>query len=199
MRAGIQPLEQLERYAYGSFRYLFKPMARPGWLRLESCMQLSGGLSDDASGWEKYRALLADQLRRTQGIEPGSEVKPSRGWAFGSEDFKARLVAEYNLTEETRAWEKSGANEVARIRWQKELDRLLAKLGKGQLDAAADRKSAPWKIAVAHQLKRTTTASNAWLAEALQMGHPSLVSQIMSLGRKNPERYAGHLARLTQI
>jgi hypothetical protein len=197
-RAGIKSLDQLESYPYGSFRYLFSPMARPPWLRMESCLLLSGGLSDDPAGWENYRALLSEQLREDRTNSPASEVKLSRGWALGSEEFKARLVTEYGLTEQARAWETTGAKEVARIRWQKELDRLLARLGKRREDAAAGRKSAPWKIAIAAQLKKTTSASNGWLAAVLQMGTPTMVSQTMQLVRKMPERFADDLARLTK-
>jgi hypothetical protein len=165
---------------------------------MESCLLLSGGLKDEPAGWENYRALLSEQLREDQTNSPASEVKLSRGWALGSDEFKAQLVTQYGLTEQARAWETIGAKEVARIRWEKELDRLLVRLGKRREDAAADRKSAPWKVAIASQLKNTTSASNGWLAEVLQMGTPTMVSQTMQLVRKMPERFAENLARLTK-
>lgn len=87
---------------------------------------------------------------------------------------------------------------MGRIRWQRELERLLAKLGKDLENVAADRKSAPWKGAIAFQIKRTTAASNGWLAETLRMGSPTLVSQIVLLAQKRLERYTEYLARLTK-
>ena len=52
----------------------------------------------------------------------------------------------------------------------------LAALGKSRADAAAERKSAPWKVALAAKLKQTTQADNRWLAEHLHMGTPVAVS-----------------------
>jgi REP element-mobilizing transposase RayT len=198
VRAGLRPLEKLETYPYGSYRYLFKPMARPRWLRLESCLSLSGGLSDDTAGWENYRAMLSDQLRKGPAGTSASYVKMSQGWVLGSEIFKAKLVSDHKISKEARAWEKSGAKEVARLQWQRELERLLGKLGKTQEDIRLDKKSAPWKIAIAIMLKGSSSTSNAWVAEILNMGTPTLVSQVMSLARKKPERYMGILAQLTK-
>ena len=52
----------------------------------------------------------------------------------------------------------------------------LAALGKSPADATADRKSAPWKVALAAKLKQTTQADNRWLAAHLHMGTPVAVS-----------------------
>ena len=52
----------------------------------------------------------------------------------------------------------------------------LAALGKSSADATVDRKSVPWKVALAAKLKQTTQADNRWLAEHLHMGTPVAVS-----------------------
>jgi hypothetical protein len=51
-------------------------------------------------------------------------------------------------------------------------------------DAAREAKSAAWKVAIAAEMKRTTTATNQWLARALQMGSPFTVSRLVgTMGR----------------
>ena len=52
----------------------------------------------------------------------------------------------------------------------------LRALGKSRADAPVERKSAPWKVALAARLKQTTQADNRWLAEKLHMGTPVAVS-----------------------
>jgi len=52
--------------------------------------------------------------------------------------------------------------------------------------------------AVYHVIKISTAVTNGWLAEALQMGSPTLVSQNMSLHRKAPGRYLDYITRLTK-
>ena len=56
----------------------------------------------------------------------------------------------------------------------------MNKLGKTATDVANDRKAAPWKVAMAAQLKTVSTVSNVWLAEQLRMGAPDGVSRYVS-------------------
>ena len=52
------------------------------------------------------------------------------------------------------------------------------------LGAAAESKSAPWKIALATWLKRGSSVPNRWISEHLHMGPPDAVS-----------RYVGEVTR----
>jgi hypothetical protein len=45
-----------------------------------------------------------------------------------------------------------------------------------------------WKLAVATQLKRRTSVTNAWLSEMLQMGVPNAVSDYCGNYAKEVER-----------
>ena len=40
-----------------------------------------------------------------------------------------------------------------------------------------DKKSAHWKIVLARELRKQTSATNPWIAHRLNMGHPSNVSR----------------------
>ena len=100
----------------------------------------------------------------------------SRGWALGTKDFKMALVKDHALAETNRAWEKSGVREMREARWEETLAAGLAALGQSHAAAVAERKSAPWKVALAAKLKETTQADNRWLAQHLRMGTPVAVS-----------------------
>jgi hypothetical protein len=71
-------------------------------------------------------------------------------------------------------------------RLETRLDELLAALGKSRGDFAREPKSAPWKVALAAEMKASTTATNQWLAEPLAMGSPFQVSRLASACRAEP-------------
>jgi hypothetical protein len=64
------------------------------------------------------------------------------------------------------------ANELI---WQQSLERGFRAAGRTMADAQKDRKSAEWKIWIAAQLKRNTSAPSTWIAQRLNMGAPQLV------------------------
>ena len=53
----------------------------------------------------------------------------------------------------------------------------LRKHGKTQKHIVKDKKSAHWKIVLARELRKQTSATNPWIAHRLNMGHPSNVSR----------------------
>jgi putative transposase len=79
----------------------------------------------------------------------------------------------------------SGAEEILRSKWRAELTRALETLAKTEIDIRNDRKSALWKVAIAFHMKRTTQATNGWLAEALRMGGGVAVSQYVGFFGKS--------------
>jgi hypothetical protein len=54
------------------------------------------------------------------------------------------------------------------------------KMPMGTTDCLAERKSAPWKIALAVHLKHSIHASNRWLTDQLHRGSAFAVSQYVS-------------------
>ncbi|MDO8541665.1 MAG: hypothetical protein Q7S40_14605 [Opitutaceae bacterium] len=68
--------------------------------------------------------------------------------------------------------------------WRKALNATLAGV---PVSARTDeRKSAPWKVAVAAHLKATTDVPNGWLAERLKMGSATRVSQVVGAVARQP-------------
>jgi len=57
---------------------------------------------------------------------------------------------------------------------------LLKNAKKTRADVEAAGKSEKWKVGIAREMKRKTTATNPWLAKALVMGHPSRVCNLVT-------------------
>ncbi len=72
-----------------------------------------------------------------------------------------------------RAFESGGVREVKEQRWSFALETALQTIKKSRVDIDGDRKSAPWRLAVAAGLKRHPDASNRWLATNLNLGTPA--------------------------
>ena len=64
------------------------------------------------------------------------------------------------------------ANELI---WESCLSRAILAAGKTDADIQRDKKSAPWKIWIASELKQHTSAPSTWIAVKLNMGAPQLV------------------------
>jgi hypothetical protein len=74
----------------------------------------------------------------------------------------------------------------------------LRALGKTAVDGEREPKGAPWKVAVAEAMKRTTTASNPWLAAQLNMGSPFRLSRLVTACRQNPDAFRRYTSRIAK-
>ena len=175
VRAGLVAVGDLPNYRTSSYWHLWQKR-RPAFLRLETALAEAGGLADTPAGRKAYAQFLAWQAAEGPAGKTKAYVSMSRGWALGTKDFKTALIKDHALAVTTRAWEKAGVREMREARWEDALTAGLAALGKSPADATADRKSAPWKVALAARLKQSTQAGNRWLAERLHMGTPVAVS-----------------------
>ncbi|MDP1579515.1 MAG: transposase [Candidatus Didemnitutus sp.] len=175
VRAGLVTVDDLASYRASSYWHLWQKK-RPSCLHVETALTEAGALADTAAGRKAYAKFLAWQATEGPAGKNKAYVSMSRGWALGTQDFKTALIKDHALAESSRAWEKSGVQEIQETRWTAALASGLAALGKSAEDADTDLKSAPWKVALAAKLKQTTQANNRWLAEHLHMGTPIAVS-----------------------
>jgi REP element-mobilizing transposase RayT len=180
VRAHILPVERLAEYRYSSFWFLDRPSRRPPWLRLQDVLAEAGGLNDTAAGWAAYRAYL--QWQAADGPLDKAEAHDSmcRGWAVGSEDFKAALLQDHALAASARAWGLKGAQEMKAQAWEDMTAWALRQLGRREEELIVGAKSEPWKVAVALLLKQRTQASNSWLARRLKFGRAKYVSRLVN-------------------
>jgi hypothetical protein len=70
-------------------------------------------------------------------------------------------------------------NELREEKWERAIAVLLRRARKTDKDVLEAPKSAKWKIRIARELRSTSTATNAWIAERLAMGHPTRVCNLI--------------------
>ena len=198
VRAGIVSTPELGRYRFSSYWYLRRANRRPEFLQCATAVH-ELGLPDRLEGWKSYADYLAWQADEGPAGKNDAYVSLSSGWALGTDSFKAGLVKDHALLAISRAWEDIGAAEVRRLQWATALAEALRLLGKDELDCARERKSVPWKIAIAAYLKKCTQASNHWLAEHLRMGSPVALSNYVGILRRHGGEPAPLLARLGRM
>lgn len=184
VRARIVTIEQLRDYRHSSYWYLRQPKVRPAFLDVRTALIEAGDLTDTPAGWTKYGEYLAWQAEEGPAGRNKAYVSLSKGWALGTKDFKAALIKDHALAADTRAWETDGAREIHEQQWRERIDECLRKIQKTAAEVQNDRKSAGWKIGVADELKRSTQAPNGWIAERLNMGSGTAVSQYVGQRRR---------------
>jgi REP element-mobilizing transposase RayT len=182
VRGGLIPVRRLSDYAYGSLRFLWRPDERPAFLRFAAALQEAGGLPDNSTGWQAYERYLEWQNEHGPAGSNPAYRSLSRGWMIGSDAFRKSLLQQHQQASNARAWKSPEARAEREARWSMALAALLGAVPDSQ--RGDRRKSAPWKVAIAAQLKATTDVSNAWLAEKLAMGSPIYVSKHVGLARR---------------
>jgi len=179
VRAGVVEVAGLRDYRYSSYWYLQHPEARKPFMRLQTCLDAAGGLTDSVEGLRAYEAHLAWQAAEGPAGKTKAYACLSKGWALGSKEFKKSLLVDCEESETLKLWDQVGRKEAARLKWEERLQALRPHVE----DVADKRLSAPWKVALACVMKDCTSASNGWLAEQLGMGSGIYVSKHVGLAR----------------
>jgi REP element-mobilizing transposase RayT len=186
VRAGIASVENLPRWPWSSMHWLMTPKARTGWYRPAAALGDAGGLTDTPTGRSKYLSYLQWLSANEPEQRRRCFERMSKGWVLGTTEFRADLAEEHR---HAAAALEDGETEAGATREEllaRRLKRLMRAVGKTKTNVQRDRKGAPWKIAVAAEMKRTTTATNRWLGEALNMGNPFRVSRLVSACQQEP-------------
>jgi hypothetical protein len=178
VRAQILPVSQLVMYRHSSYWYLKNPKLRPHFLRPQTALT-AVSLRDDPGGWRQYDQYLDWQAASGPAGNNATYVNLSQGWAIGSDEFKATLIAGGAPADLARNWGKVEAATIRGISWQSALERALQILGRNAEQAAVARKSASWKLALA-AWKLHTQATNRWLSQKLVLGAPTALSRSLA-------------------
>ena len=197
VRAGITNVKGLNSYRWSSYWYLHHPDKRPEFMDCTGALTAAGSLADTRYGRSKYVDYLEWLTSNTQAQNEMAFKKMCYGWALGTKDFKKALIAEAAEAEKLQNENESGADskipfydgetlrEANELRWELILEKCMSALGKTNEVAQSDIKSADWKILIASVLKSKTSASNAWIAQKLNMGVPHAVSRYVGIFRQN--------------
>ena len=120
-----------------------------------------------------------------------------RGWCFGSEEFREALLEKLKNPESSAR--ANHARAITKCHNEREAVRLLA-IGLAQLGIHAEDlrdlpKGSAEKIALATLVKQRTSVTNAWLAERLNMAHPTRVSWNCghTSGRRDVKKFIGQI------
>jgi REP-associated tyrosine transposase len=190
VNARILPVERLIEYRHSSYWYLRNPKERPEFLRPQTALECAGGIPDTPKGWSEYDGhleLAAEIIAHGSRDKSRRYKNLCRGWAIGSDEFKKQLVKEYNLDGIALRWGAQGVTDVRRLRWEAELNRALMALGRELEEAAQERKSALWKLAIAAWMRKHTQASHLWLSSKLNLGAPAALSRNLTRYRQSAQ------------
>jgi hypothetical protein len=156
---------------------------RPDVLDARPWLPVWPGVGDAPDGWRRYRdrleaMLVAEDNARVNLAGPtgGRRGKARPRLREGSQAARAASVAVHGRE----------LVELREPRWIEMLDRLLEQEGRTVADAQTTAKGAAWKVAIAAEMRRQTTATNGWLGRALNMGTGNAVS--VYLGRRRNVR-----------
>jgi len=197
VRAGLVPVERLTEYRDSSYAALLAPKQRPGCLRVETFLDAAGGLADTAVGRRKYGEYLAWLAENEAARKQLKFESMSKGWALGGKAFRQALVKEHREKMADPERQEASTREARELLWAEALKAAMDRLGKTTSDREDDIKAAPWKVAVAAQLRSVSTVTNVWLAENLRMGAADGVSRYVSELRRGKRKDAEKL--LTKI
>ena len=190
--------EMLAGYSWSSFPELAgDPRKRHEWL---SADRVLGGIGerDDTRGRRAYREALercTEDERGAGAIAEGTLKALRRGWCFGGEEFRQRVMEMVPC-----AGMRSGG-QIRNFHDEQEARRLirvgLREFEMGLEDLKSLKKGDARKIAIASAIKRRTIMGNEWIAGELKMGVASRVSRYCSEAEGRPE--IGKLVRRIEM
>jgi REP element-mobilizing transposase RayT len=173
--AGIVDQDSLSGYNWSSLWYFPKRSTRPSFMDA-SWLDYTDDCQDSKGGWVRYLNTLKLRSETNPKLQSKLEKDLNSGWCIGSKEFKEDLASEYFVKKGPLRMEKKELKEFNELQWEKYVQRALAALNLSEEDIANDPYSIRWKLAIASQLKRTSSTSNAWLSRRLKMGVPNAVS-----------------------
>jgi putative transposase len=189
-RAGlVTPREGLESFPWSSLAYYVKsPIKRKPWEQAERGLR-SWWREDDTQGRRGYLEHLEKRVRE-EGAEAGRTLPEGqslqstlrRGWCFGTEAFKAKLLelAERALKKGSKRKNYAAAEEVkqhseVRAEAVVKSGMKVCKLDTKALEALP--RGDERKVLIALAVKRETTVPLDWIAARMHMGARSTVSR----------------------
>lgn len=187
VRAKMCSVDNLEDYRWSSYWYLHHPRKRPAFMDVTGPLEHAGGLRDTPVGRRKYMEYLKWLSTDAPARKELAFERMCRGWALGTKQFKKDLLQTEGLLKEgsmqALRLEGKELQEANELQWEELLQRGLDALGKSADDIHTSLKSADWKVWLAYELKKRTSATNVWIADHLNMGVPQAVT--IHTGRLN--------------
>ena len=166
--------QKLWEFRWSSYpEYLKAPAGRRPWLRVDRLLGEHGIAQDSPAGREQFERRM--ELRRA--AEDGEEFKPlRRGWCVGGEAFRKELLGQMQAGPEHYGPEirESGEAKARRL-----IQAELKGRGWREQELESRPKGEPEKVRIALRLRRETTMTLGWIAQALRMGTKTYLSHLL--------------------
>ena len=177
VRAKLLAAEQPLRASWSSFpEYLKPPTRRWPWLRVERLFGEMRLPKDSAAGRREFDRQMETRRRQEGGDEEWAAIR--RGWFFGADALKQELLAQMSERVGTQHYgaerQESGEAKAERL-----VLKELKKLRWTKDDLAQRRKGDSGKVRIARRLRQETTMTLAWIAQRLNMGVWTHVSNLL--------------------
>ncbi len=173
----LSPKQPLRDYVWSSYpEYLKPPRRRWPWVRVDRLLGEMRLPKDSAACRRELERQMEARRREGDGQE-WAAIR--RGWFFGAQELKEELLT--RASERVRAQhcgaERQGSGEAKAERLVRE---QLAKEGWREVDLKRRRKGDPGKVRIARRLRAETTMTLRWVAQRLQMGVWTHVSNVLA-------------------
>ena len=172
----LAPQQRLEAFRWSSYPlYLAVPRKRPAWLCVQRLLGEWRVPKDSAAG----RMEFGRQMDRRRREDVGQEFKPlERGWCLGTEAFREELLAMAG-TRVGRNHYGAERHETGEAKAHRLVRERLQTLGWPDKELSTRRKGDKEKVKLARLLRAETTMTLTWIADRLQMGSWTYVSNLL--------------------
>jgi putative transposase len=168
----------LESFPWSSFPlYLQEPRHRPPWLRVDRLFGAKGIPRDSHAGREQFALRMA--IRSRQELE-ANYADLRKSWCLGSAAFRQELLSAMSERIGSQHYgaqrQESGEQKAERL-----VQEGLLALKWTETELSRRPKGDPVKVEIARVLRRETTMTLAWIADRLQMGSWTYVSNLLAV------------------
>lgn len=188
-RGGLVKLEDgLESYRWSSLPdYMVPPRKRSGWVEVARGLAQKEFTGDTTVQRRRYMEHLESVALEFRGLpplphgeEPSLQSTLRRGWYFGAEDFREKLLKRLNklkgkggIAHDRRSgYTGSQARDHGEAEAKRIIKRGLSLAGVRNNELEGMRKNDWRKRAIGRAVRRSTIMPVRWIAEVLEMGDP---------------------------
>jgi putative transposase len=186
VRAGLlRPGQPLESYPWSSYgQYLKAPGKRIQWLRVDRLLGEWRIPKDSPAGRRHFGRCMEERRRQETPKTDWRAVE--RGWFLGDKELKEELLAQ--MHERRKDHYGPELREAELVHAERVLREELSRRGWTEAELSQRRKGDPEKVELASQLRARTTMTLKWIAQRLEMGAWTYVSNCLVQKRKNEQK-----------
>ena len=172
VRAHLCDVPELARYRWTSLAWLHSRRELPPWYDPTPALQHAGKLDWTKVGVTKYLEYLDWLAENAPAQKEQKFATMTKGWIIGTRQFAQGLLEGHADMAGRKMLRDSDWKACQDKMWLEVLAEVLNRAQRTEAELRIAPKSAPWKLAVAAQVRSRTTATNQWLSRHLHLGAP---------------------------